>query len=367
MRTLRLYLLRSFLPSLLVALLFFTLIIELADLFANLVRYLQTQADIATIARVQFLYLPKCLSFSIPIAMIFSTALTMGNLYANNELIAVFSAGVSLLRFTSTIIAFGALVSVASFFLQEGLVINSVKAKNELSRQLLGFAPNDTANNIVLFDKGTRAVYRASLYNAANRTLSDVLVVKRKSDGSVELVLRAASAAWDDASKRWIFNDANLYAVGERDVGGNAAPELAMSAKPSYGDAFFDLRPDTFQQLSQNIDELKVWEAGPWIQALKQAGLPSVEAEERYWERFSFACTPLIVSLLSCAIGSRFRKNILLMSLLVSLMLAVIYYVLQMVAGLLANFQILPPAVGAWTGAAVFAVVAWRLYLYARN
>jgi lipopolysaccharide export system permease protein len=84
-------------------------------------------------------------------------------------------------------------------------------------------------------------------------------------------------------------------------------------------------------------------------------------------ERYSFACTPFIVAFIACSIGSRFKKNILLMSLLVSLMLAVIYDVVQMVSGLLASLQLLPPQMGAWFGVALYFIAGTVSFRLARS
>ncbi|MFW5844538.1 MAG: LptF/LptG family permease, partial [Spirochaetota bacterium] len=85
--------LKSFFPVFFAALLFFVLIIQLVDLFANLVRYLSLEVPLLSIARVQFLYLPKSVSFALPVALLFAVAFTLGQLYSNNELISVFAAG----------------------------------------------------------------------------------------------------------------------------------------------------------------------------------------------------------------------------------------------------------------------------------
>ena len=116
------FLLRTFLPVFLAALVFFILIIQLVDLFANLVRYLNLEVPLASIAQVQLLFLPRALAYALPVALLFATGFTLGSLYSNNELIAVFGAGVPIWRFTAPLIALGLLLSVASR-LQAGIAL----------------------------------------------------------------------------------------------------------------------------------------------------------------------------------------------------------------------------------------------------
>jgi lipopolysaccharide export system permease protein len=55
------------------------------------------------------------------------------------------------------------------------------------------------------------------------------------------------------------------------------------------------------------------------------------------------------------------------MSLLVSLGVSVVYYVIQMVSGLMAYSGYISPIVGAWAGFAMFTVVGVLLFRYSRT
>ncbi len=70
---------------------------------------------------------------------------------------------------------------------------------------------------------------------------------------------------------------------------------------------------------------------------------------------------------LCSAIGGRFKRNIVLMSLLVSLCLAVLYYVTGMVTGLMAQSGTIAPLAGAWTPIVVFLVATVVLFRYSRT
>ncbi|MDA3809842.1 MAG: LptF/LptG family permease, partial [Spirochaetaceae bacterium] len=83
--------------------------------------------------------------------------------------------------------------------------------------------------------------------------------------------------------------------------------------------------------------------------------------------RFSFALTPFIVSMISCAFGGKFKKNILLMSLLSSLILSVVYYVIQMIMALMSKMGYIPPILGAWTSVIIFLIVGFGLFKTAKT
>jgi lipopolysaccharide export system permease protein len=61
--------------------------------------------------------------------------------------------------------------------------------------------------------------------------------------------------------------------------------------------------------------------------------------------------------------GGRFKKNILLMSLLTSLGAAVLFYVTEMISMMMAKLGYIPPIVGAWFPVLMF-IVAGVLLLW---
>ena len=60
-------------------------------------------------------------------------------------------------------------------------------------------------------------------------------------------------------------------------------------------------------------------QASDWLKSLRRAGLPYRETLTQYYTRYFFALSPLIVALIASGVGSRFKRNILLMNLLAAL------------------------------------------------
>jgi len=355
--TLHAMLLRSFLPVFLIAIAFFVTILELVDIFQNITRYIDLEVPFSSVLRVQLLYLPKSLHFSLPMGLLFSVAFTMGNLYANNELIAVLGSGVSLRSFVLPLIIGGLLLSAGAFFFEENVVIDTLRQKNQLEREVLNISQSASNSNVTRLGEGARVVYHADYYNDSTETLSGVVIVERDQDGEVDSVLSARSARWTEDG--WEVQSARVFDWDGADftesfVARQTIPRLRLS-------------PNAFRRQGKNIDELRLADAQEWIETQRDAGLPYREDLTKYHERFSFALTPFIIVFISSAIGGRFRKNILLMSLLVSLSVSVVYYVIQMVAGLVAYSGFLSPIMGAWAGFFVFFLVGMLLFRLSRT
>ncbi len=336
------YLLKQFIPVCFVSLLFFILVLELVDLFSNLWRYLANDVALSDICRVLVLYIPKCISYAIPVAVLFAASYTIGNMYARNELSAVFSAGYPLFAFTFPLLVFGLMLSAGMFFFEDRVVIHSLMKKNELNRILTRSDLSLSNANVVVMDDSGNTVYTAEYYRDSDKMLYDVFIVMRNTDGNLSAVAQASSGRWNGAE--WRFDNLSIF---ELDDSGN------LIAGKS-GDFVFEEPPDSFRRNVTSVDELSVAEAGKHIEMLRRSGLPYAEDLSNYYKRFSFPLTVFIVLFFSVSLAGRFKKNILLMSLLLSLAVAVSYYILQMVTMLLAKWEYIPPLCGAWLPVVVF-------------
>lgn len=355
--TLSRMLFRSFLPVLFIAIAFFVTMLQLVDIFQNITRYIDLEIPFASVLRVQLLYLPKSLHFALPMSLLFAVAFTLGNLYSNNELIAILGSGVSLRAFVTPLIVAGVLLSVGTFYFEEHVVIDTLREKNQLERELLNISQSASNSNVTRLGQASRVVYHAEYYNDATESLSGVVIVERDINGSLVSLVSARSARWTPDG--WEIQSGRFFSwSGDELVERYSSREVVPS---------LNLSPSAFRRRGRDIEELRLEEARLWIQSQREAGLPYREDLTKYHERFSFALTPFIIVFISSAIGGRFRKNILLMSLLVSLSVSVVYYVIQMVAGLLAYSGYVSPILGAWAGFLVFFVVGLTLFRLSRT
>ena len=350
---------RSFIPVFLVSLLFFMLILILVDLFANLWRYINNDVSILAILKVSLYYAPTCISYSLPISLLFSISYTMGTFYSNNELIAVFGSGVPLIRFILPFILIGLMLSVGGFYFEERVVRPSFAIKNQLSRELLGRNVTYSNTNVTVLSRGDRIIYHCDYYNDNSKTLSGVLVLVRDNEGDFQQCVSAEWATWEDTY--WLFKRCRVFTWTEDGT------YVTERYHETWHEEYLDEPPITFRKNIRDIREMRSSEAREWIFALQKAGLPYRKSLTDYYQRFSFALTPFIVALISSVIGGSFRKNILLMSLISSLSISVIYYVFQMMTKLFADNGYITPAAGAWIPVLFFTIAGFWAFRYART
>ncbi len=356
MNLLQRYLLKQFVPVCVVALLFFVLMLQLGDLFANLWKYLSNEVPLRSVVKVLLLYAPKCVSFALPLSVLFAAAYTMGNMYARNELTSIFASGYPLYLLILPLLVVGLLLSFGMFYFEDRVVIQTLSEKNNLNRLLLKQQQTLSNTNIVVLSHDGKIIYTADYYQDADKKLYSLFVVERDQEGNIVSILQSPSARWIDS--KWQPEDFIAYLFAD-------ASDVLISKKTIP--MMLDEPPETFQRNVASVEELTAPDAKKYIQTLKKAGLPFSEHLANYYKRFSFPLTIFIVLLFSISLGGRFKKNIMLMSLLLSLSIAVLYYVTQMITMLFAKWEYISPLAGAWSPVLLFIIASIVILKYART
>lgn len=351
------YLVRQFFALFFLALIFFIVSLVLGDLLVNLSRLVPFSVPLTKIFYLSILYIPQALSYALSPALLFGVSFVLGTMYSQNELIIVMGSGISLRTFTAPLFLVGACLSVFLFFWNDQGVIPSQKMKNSLTREAQGISSLDNTNVALLADQG-KLTYTAQFYNSQAKNLSGVVLIFMGPDDHLKKRTDAEWAEWRD--RLWIFHKVRFY-----EIQGNK--EILLKEADEWSDPNLNEKPENFQKKTIEISELSFKEAGFYVQSLKRQGLPYLEPETDFLQRLSFSFSPFVVIWISAAIGGRYKKNILLMSLLTSLLVSAAYIVLQMIFGLLAKTGFLPPLIGALTGVAIGLASGILLFSKART
>ncbi|MCL1812356.1 MAG: LptF/LptG family permease [Treponema sp.] len=359
--TLDRYLIRQFFPVFLAALTLFSMLVLLLDLFLNLTRFLSNDAGVPAILKVSLFYIPKCISYALPVSLLFASAYTLGDLRAKNELSTILGSGVPFWRFCLSLIMFGIIFSFFAFFFEDLAVIPALRQKNRMSRELLG-TYTENSSRIVIKLEGGRLIYSVDFFDFSSQTLSGVTIIELDENKKLNSMVYASRAEWQEDS--WSFVSPVLYSWDKGFLRpSNADPqEINDLMSEKYRE-----EPETFRRSSVAASELNVRDAAMLIKDLRRAGLPVSSALADYHHRFSFSAVSFVVIFLSLTISGRFNKNILLLSLLASLGTAVIYYVVEMLSMMSAQAGIIPPFWGAWTPVFICTAAGFFLLRFAKS
>jgi len=333
--TLDRYLVKQFLPVFLSALALFMMLVLLIDLFLNLTRYLSNGAAFAAILKVSLYYTPKSASYALPVSLLFASAYTLGDLSAKNELVTILGSGIPFWRFCLSFMIIGIIASFFAFFFEDRAVIPTLRVKNQMSKELLKTAAESISNIVIKAEEG-RVIYAVDYYDNDSLSINGVSIVELDENKRLHSIVYASRAEWNGTA--WVFSNPILY----RWVDGFLRPTTVLDTE-RYREA-----PETFRRSAVSPADLNARDAAGLIKDLRKAGLPINSALVDYHHRFSFSTVSFVVMFLSLTVSGKFKKNIMLLSLLASLGTAVIFYVIEMITMMSARVGLLPPFLGAW-------------------
>lgn len=353
------YILRKIIPFFLGSLVFIALILNLVDLFMNISKYLEQNVPAKEVLRVMELYTPKTIWYAAPIAFLFSVTYILSDLYAKNEMVALFASGISLFRFIIPILIFSAICSVGMFFLEDKLVVSTLEKKEALQKELLGEVENANNDNIVVLSDNSKIIYKAKKYKDSTKRLENVYFVFRDDEMRPDVIIYASTALWDEENESWKLQNATQYTYI------NNSLEITPISK-EYTERLTESY-EIFRKKTVNVESVNSTDAKIYIEHLKKAGLPFYEQLSVYYKKFAFPFILFIAAFLAVGVTGKTRKNVLLISLSLSIVAVVLFYVFQMMTMVLAKTQVMTPFMGAWLPDIVFTVIAIILLKFSRT
>lgn len=353
------YLFKKFIPVFLGAVFFFSMVLIFVDLLMNLWQFIQNEVPVQDVGKLMLLYIPKTVWYSVPLAILFASSFTLSNLYAGNELEALFACGVSLFRFTLPMLIFSFVMSFGLFVFENKLVVPTYARKVAFQDELLGTEKSLNNDKIVIMSEHGKVIYKANEYLDKYKKIYDLTVVFRDENKELKSIVFSGSATWNDEDNHWILNNARQYDKTGRGLEKvEPSSELLAQINEPY---------ETFRNNTVTVEEVTADEAKVYIDHLKRAGLPYGEELSVYYKKFSFPFIVFIVVFLSIGLTGKTKKNVLLMSLASSISAAVLFYVTQMVTMLLAKFGYITPFAGAWFPVILFTLLSILLLKFART
>ncbi len=311
------------------------------DLFRNLDTYVTYNVTSSDVVRLTFLYFPESVLFTIGPSFLFSVTYFLSMLHANNEIIAVLNSTINYRKVLIPIIACGIAVSLFWFSFNETAGLPCSSQKEKLKEALTtGESGTDDNYRIALSDMTKNYMVYASRYVSSTQTLYNVTFVRSFSDNAIERT-DARRAVWDREKGMWEFQEAKVY---------RSSPDGSMlntEVIASYYEENLELEPEMFRNLSNDISKMPLGLAKDYVRKMRYLN-PEQYAEmaSSYYERVLGGLTVLVLVIIACAMNYRFKKNILFFSLVFSVAVAVVYYVVKMMTMMMARQGIIAPYLG---------------------
>jgi lipopolysaccharide export system permease protein len=281
----------------------------------------------------------------------FGIIMAIATCYQDNELIAVFTSGISIYKFVVPLIVFCLIMSFTMIFIDSYIVIPSYRYRENYFEHI---THSKKQEQDITLRGNNNCFWSFEEFLEKKNMLLDVMVFKIDDDSKIILRIDASTGYY--TKNGWIFTNGILR---EWDTNGelkinerfNKRSMVFLTEKP-------DIFKNVFNKSDYEIEKMTIQEAKERIKLLKTLNIDYNQELRDYYKKFSFPFTLLIVCLFAIGVSTLSQKNILILSLFFSIGLAILYYIAQMILDILAANGSLHPFLSAWLGIVIFIPIA---------
>jgi lipopolysaccharide export system permease protein len=341
----------------------FTIILTAGGLLfkiANLI--IERGVSFGIVIRLFLYYLPRLVSFTIPMSCLLAALLGFGKLSANSEIVALKSAGLSFQRIARPVVIASVIVSVLAFFVNETVVpVSERAAANVMMYEVFQRTPPVFKDKIFLREGDGSNLKRVIYINRMNIKTGDMqeIVVEEFEKGRLSRIISAARAKWVDGS--WWILDGRVYDIREDG-------DVELLFKFTKQALTLEFNPaEIAKQGRLDPDQMTITELYRTIVLYDKKGLETNEMKMTFHLRIGVPWACLILAVMGAALGSRPQRSSSGVGLGMSAIIVFIYYVIMSFSQALGEAGYVPPVIAAWTANAVFFVVGMLLCKKANN
>jgi lipopolysaccharide export system permease protein len=352
------YLLREQILSLFMGLVFFVAIFVVVDVFEKLDSFLDNKVPLPVVLHFYLVSIPGIVTMVLPMSMLLSCLLALGQVGRHNELTAMQAAGIGVTRVLLPLYVFAFLVSASVFTVNETVMpgMNAMRNKiyrGDIKKESLEGASVRT-NLAYLGSDGRTFLIRS--YNIPERTMREV-VIQQIRQHTLNGRIDAETATWEKG--RWVFRQGF---VRRFDREGEHAAHFNELVIPGLKES-----PESFAKAEEDPKALSYWELERYIQRLKQSGSRVQKYLVELYLKISFPLTNFVVVLIGTALAIRVRRGGLAISFGLAVFISFVYYAIIRTGQALGHSGALPPLIGAWLGNLVFGLLGLELLRRARR
>lgn len=288
MDTLDRFLLREFLSYFVLILLGLSLLFLGVDFLS---KFWNMHLPMSRILEIYAYRVPGALQQFVPVACLMATLLVLTTMSRQNEVLALYSSGVSTLRLISTFIAAVATVSTLSFLIFDSLVPTLNR------RQMLAHQSTDAADLAQagfgergFWYRSNHLIYRVGQFLPEASKLLDVHIYMLDSRFAIRQTIYAKEAHFQN--DEWVLKQGTIVTYPEDD-------RFPISAHFDEKRGTIPEKPSDFKTIKIQEDTMRLRDLRAYIKRNSAYGLDTTHQRVNYHERMALVFTPLVFILLA--------------------------------------------------------------------
>ena len=338
MKKLQIYITLEFIKFFFGSLVFFVILVTVADISIRLDTYVDHPENIRYFAMYHLLRVPHNIYYIFPIALMFSSTFVLGVLNKNKEMLAIENGGVSVLRFSAPLLISVIILCASLVALWEFVAAPSNK---------LMFTTNDiiqrngkkTERSNIYFFGGDGYVYFIDKYVFDEKAMYNATIVRVNKDGYIESRVSSPKVTWVQDESIWRAENATIFNF------------VNNAISVDYNEDFYDIKTLEAPEYFVNppiLDSMSLSEIRSLIKMRKAANMNVNKFETDYYFRISYAFSGFVIVMLAVLFSKLSKHSVLVASLVMVVLVAILYYSVLMLFRSLGDIGVMPAYFAAW-------------------
>lgn len=356
MRLLNRYFIRQFTTIFLLCLIGVLILYLVIDGVENMDGFIDAKAPKLTILFYYFYYIPMIVVLILPVCALLAAVFSVGNLARNNETVALKALGVSLYQMMRVLLILGFLISLISFFLAEGVVVQTNRKKEAIEETYLKKGRN--RSQTVLTDLKIQEPPNQIIFiGRFDRNKNQATRVKIETFAENKLVSRidAPNMSWKDGE--WVIETGY-----RRDFTDEQEVATPITDPKQFR---FRFSPDELVMAQSKPEELNILDLARFIGRIRESGQPVHPWMTDFHMRIAFPLANFFIVLLAAPLSYNRRKQSLTFGFGFALLIVFLYFGMVKLGQTMGHNATLKPFVAAWLGNGVAAVAGvinlWKI------
>ena len=345
------YIIKNFLGFFIAGLVVFVTIFLAIEITATSMRF-QVGADV--LVRYYQNYIPMIIYQLLPVGGMVGTLFTLSYLNRNNELIALFSLGLSLARVSLPILVLVGLISVMTFWIGDRLVPIFAQKRDYVFYVEMKKRPGlfSTVKTDKIWYRSDNAIFNIQTLNAEKGLAQGITLYYFDEGWNLVQMIKAKTVKMQN--RTWNLEDGTVTLLAE---------DTNFPLTKSFGKKTLNMSEDLgdIRSAPPSSEALSYAELRKFIQKNKEAGFDTLRFEVDMYAKVSFAMATLVLSLVGIPFTvQRGRASGSMFSIGVCIASAFFYWVTYSASLSLGKNGVLPPLIAAWApnvlmgGAAIY-------------
>ena len=345
MRILDKYTIKNFLPPVLYCLATFIVMYVIIDLFGHLDEILRNKVGFLLLAKYYYLLIPIIFVQIAPITLLLAVAYAFGNMNRHNEITAMRSCGISIIKIIKPFLLVGISASLGVMLINEMVVPRALLVTTKIKQNYIDGLKGKPKKNTLIADVTIygqeNKLFYVKEFDVFRRKLNEVIILEHDLSNNITSKITAKTGRWEN--KKWVFYDCIVYKLTEngRLIGMPAAyPRKIMNFKETPKD-FYEGR---FQADIMNYLQL--------YEYIKKFSKIDKKITQRLsvnlYHKTAFPFISFVVILLGVGFGLNNRRGGALWGIGVSIAISFVYYGIMAIFLALGKGGWLMPLASAW-------------------